>query len=286
MTERNRLRTAWSEGRSTVGGWCAIPSSFSAELVASLGPDYVCIDMQHGLTSFSELVPMLQAIAIYGPTPLVRIPHGDLATAQRALDAGAQGLIIPLVQNARDAAEAAAVCRYPPLGTRSYGPIRSRLHLGTDTQQVNREVLCIAMIETAEGLENLDEIVGCPGVDAVYVGPADLALALGASVGSEDAIEAALDRILSACRRRDVPAGIHSASGDGARKALNRGFMMATVTTDAALLSAVYQQELAAARGAPAAAFPVSGPYGGPAPSLVTPQAAPALVSMERPAPA
>lgn len=266
MTERNRLRAAWSEGRSAVGGWCAIPSSFSAELVASFGPDYVCIDMQHGLTGFSELVPMLQAIAIHGPTPLVRIPHRDLATAQRALDAGAQGLIIPLVQNARDAAEAAAVCRYPPLGTRSFGPIRSRLHLGTDTQQVNREVLCIVMIETADGLVNLDEILACPGVDAVYVGPADLALALGASVGSDGAIEAALDRILSACRRRGVPAGIHTASGESARRALDRGFTMATVTTDAALLSAACLREFAAARGtSPAAAAPRSGPYGGQA---------------------
>lgn len=265
MTARNRLRMAWNEGRSAVGGWCTIPSSFSAELVASLDPDYVCIDMQHGLTDFSQLVPMLQAVAIHGPTPLVRIPHRDLATAQRALDAGAQGLIIPFVQSAREAAEAAAACRYPPLGTRSYGPIRSRLHLGTDTRRVNGEVLCIVMIETADGLANLEEILASPGVDAVYVGPADLALALGATVGSESAVEAALDRILSTCRRRGVPAGIHTPSGDGARKALDRGFMMATVATDAALLSAVYQRELVGARGGPPSAAPASGPYGGPA---------------------
>lgn len=264
MTARGRLRTALREGRPAVGGWCSIPSSFSAELVASLGPDYVCVDMQHGLTGISELVPMLQGIAVHGPTPLVRIPHRDLATAQRALDAGAQGVIVPLVQNARDAAEAVAACRYPPLGTRSFGPIRARLHLGTDTEQVNREVLCIVMIETAEGLANLDEILACPGVDAVYVGPADLALGLGARVGSESAIADALDRILSACRSRGVPAGIHAASGDGARRALEQGFMMATVTTDAALLSAVYQRELTVARGAaPAAADRASGPYGG-----------------------
>ena len=251
------LKAMWRDGRAAFGGWCTIPSSFSAEIVASLGFDYVCIDMQHGLADFSDLVPMLQAVAGHA-TPIVRVPVGDYATAQRALDAGAEGLIFPLVNSRADAEAAAASCRYPPLGARSYGPVRSRLHLGADVSHANAEVACIVMVETAAALDHLDEILGCPGVDGVYVGPNDLALALDVpSDVSDPTLDGAIERILSACRTRGLPAGIHTGSGAAARAYVERGFSFATVTSDAAVLTAAYRGELITARGARAATAPL-----------------------------
>ena len=244
----NRLKAMWLAGTPALGGWCAIPNSFSAEIVASMGFDYVCVDMQHGLADFGQLVPMLQAIAAQGPTPLVRVPVGDLALAQRVMDAGAEGVIFPMISTRDEAAAAVATCRYQPLGQRSFGPIRSRMHLGPDVEHANAEVACIVMLETEGALRHLDGILGCPGVDAVYVGPNDLSLALGLPIGSTDArLDQAIDLILAACRTHGVPAGFHASSGQAALRALKRGFDMVTVTTDAAVLSAAYRTEFQAA---------------------------------------
>ncbi len=239
----NRLRTTLTSGAGALGGWCAIPDSFATEIVAAAGFDYVAVDMQHGLATFSDLVPMLQAIAVHGPTPLVRIPVGDLAMAQRALDAGAEGIIVPYVGTSAEARAAVMACRYPPIGNRSFGPVRSRLHLGADTEEANAQVLCVVMIETREGVDNLADILAMTGVDAVYVGPADLALSLGESSQVEDVIA----EIVAACRSAGTPVGVHTRSGSDAADALQRGFAFATVSTDAALLTAVYAAELAAA---------------------------------------
>lgn len=249
LTSSNHLKALLDSGRPAVGGWCTIPDSYSAEIVAYASSDYVVVDMQHGLAAFSDLVQMLQAVAAHGPTPLVRIPHGDLATAQRALDAGAQGIIFPLINSAADAAAAVASCRFPPLGTRSYGPVRARLHLGADPEVLNREVLCLVQVETLEAMQALDEILSCVGVDGVYVGPADLALSLGLPVGTaQPAVEDALGTVVTSCRAAGLTPGIHTASGEAARGALERGFQMATVSSDAVLLLAAYQRELATAR--------------------------------------
>jgi len=244
----NALKAVLRSGGRAIGGWCTIPSSFSAEIVASIGFDYVCVDLQHGLADFGDLVPMLQAIAIHGPTPLVRVPFGDAGVAQRALDAGAEGLIFPLINGAADARAAVAACRYPPAGQRSYGPVRARMHLGPDPDHANSEVLCIAMVETAEAMENLDAIVGCPGIDAIYVGPNDLALGLGLAPGTADPrFEAAVDLILKTCAAKGLPAGVHANSGLAAAEALHRGFAMATVANDAVVLTGAYRAEFAGA---------------------------------------
>jgi 4-hydroxy-2-oxoheptanedioate aldolase len=253
----SRLKTAWRAGRRTLGAWCSIPSSFSAEIVASAGFDYVCVDMQHGLADFGQLVPMLQAISVHGPTPLVRVPIGGLATAQRVIDAGAEGVIFPMISTRQEALAAVSACRYPPLGERSFGPIRSRMHLGADVDHANSEVACIVMIETERALANLDEIVGCPGLDAIYVGPNDLSLALGLAIGSNDPVlDEAIDAILAVCRNHAVPAGFHAMTGLAGLRAIERGFTMATVATDAALLTAACLREFEAATGLPAPSSP------------------------------
>jgi len=244
----NQLKAAVSTGARAVGAWCSLPTPFSAELVAGLGVDYVVIDMQHGLAAYSDLVAMLQAMAASAVTPMVRIPHRDFALAQRALDAGAQGLICPMVNDAADCAEAVGSCRYPPQGARSYGPIRARLHLGPDPVHANQEILCLVQIETVEAVRNLSEILSFPGIDGVYVGPSDLALTHGLPVGTRsEEMEKLLSKIVAACREAGRIAGVHAFSGAAARRGLERGFTMVTVCSDVISLRAGYLRELAIA---------------------------------------
>jgi 4-hydroxy-2-oxoheptanedioate aldolase len=244
------LKLLWKSGRAALGGWCSIPSSFSAEIVASIGFDYVCVDLQHGLADFGDMLTMLQAIALHGPAPLVRIPYRDLGVAQRALDAGAEGLIFPLVDSVEDARAAVACCRYPPAGERSFGPIRSRLVLGPDPDHANAEIACIVMIETSRAVANLEAILDCPGVDAVYIGPNDLALALGLPPGTDDPrLSEAIGSILKVCQSKGMPAGVHTSSAAAAARALQDGFAMATLSTDAAILAAAYGAERALVSG-------------------------------------
>jgi 4-hydroxy-2-oxoheptanedioate aldolase len=247
----NRLRGILQEGRPAIGGWCAIPSSVSAEVVASLGFEYVCVDMQHGLMDFGGAVAMLQATSAYPTTPIVRVPVGDYGSAQRLLDAGAEGVIFPMINTAAETREAVAACRYMPSGKRSYGPIRSYLHLGADTHNADAQVMCMVMIETVEALANLDEILSVPGLDGLYVGPSDLGLSLGLEVGQDHPRrEQAIDQVLDACRRHRIPAAIHTPSGHAARAAVERGFAMASIATESAVMAAAYGAELAIAAGA------------------------------------
>ncbi len=255
MVNRNPIKEAWSEGRTTFGLWLAIPSSFSAELVAGSGPDYVCVDQQHGIVDYSSMVPMLQAIKAAGAAPITRVLSNDPYQIMKALDAGALGIVAPLVNNAEEAERTVAACRYPPQGIRSYGPIRARDVIGSsDPEDLTGEVLCIVMVETREGLERVKEIAATPGLDGIYVGPADLAVSLGfpptTNVTEDEHVEA-VRQIKEACREHGIAAGIHSASGEWARRHVEAGFDMVTVATDAALLKNAAQWELAVARGEP-----------------------------------
>src|ERR687886_2556552 len=146
---KNPLREVWAEGRTAFGLWAAIPSSFSAELVAGAGADYVCVDQQHGVVDYASMVPMLQAIGAAGAAPITRGLSNDPYRIMKALDAGALGVIVPLVNNAGEATRAVAACRYPPHGIRSYGPIRASSVIGSrDPDDLAGEVMCIVMVET------------------------------------------------------------------------------------------------------------------------------------------
>jgi 4-hydroxy-2-oxoheptanedioate aldolase len=253
MANLNPLKAAWAEGQTAFGLWSAIPSSFSAELAAAAGFDYMCVDQQHGVIGYDAMVPMLQAIRAEGTAPITRVLSSDPFLIMKALDAGALGVIVPLVNSAEDAARAVAACRYPPRGMRSYGPVRAAGVIGSrDPEDLAGEVLCIVMVETREGLERMDEIAATPGLDGIYIGPSDLALSLGLPPTldvTEDTHIQAVTRIKEACHRNGIAAGIHSASGEWARKHAEAGFDMVTVATDAALLRAAALRELTIARG-------------------------------------
>lgn len=237
-----------------VGYWSMLDSAVSIERLARVGYDYVCIDAQHGFGGYHGLVHGLIAMSgITGTVGLVRVPENSQTEISRALDAGACGVIVPLVDDASAALRAAKACRYPPRGTRSYGPIRSEVGQHSDTLERDRDVLCLAMIETATGLENVEEISRAEGVDGIYVGPSDLSLALGARYPGDERIagvfEDALRRVVKAAEDAGVAAGIHCPSGEIAARRLREGFTFASVASDIVHLEQSAAAHLAAVRG-------------------------------------
>ncbi len=260
---QNTLRSLWSDGRQAVGGWATLGSPFAAEILAAAGFDYVCVDLQHGLSHFDTMAPMLAATARTGTTPLVRVPFNSTAYMGKALDAGAQGLIIPMVNSAEQARAAVAACRYAPEGVRSFGPVRASLFSsGMSTDDVNRAVLCLPMVETREAVDRIEEICTTPGVDGIYIGPADLAITYGLPPYGDPApqqLSDAIEKIRACCAEHGLPVGIHTGGGAHTRYYLDAGFDMVTVSTDAALLRATVAAELAAARGG--AEGPAAGIY-------------------------
>jgi 4-hydroxy-2-oxoheptanedioate aldolase len=216
-----------------------------------VGFDYLSIDMQHGLIDYTTMLHDLMALDAVGCAAVVRVPSNDSAMIGRALDAGARGIIVPLVNTREEAAEAVAACRYPPHGIRSHGPTRSILRIGPDLREADREVACIAMIETAAGLENAWDICHTPGLDAVYIGPADLSLALGAESPAPEcrptAFEAAVATVRAAAADAGIAVGMHCNSGAIAADALADGFTFASVSCDIEHLTAYASAERNAA---------------------------------------
>ena len=248
----NKSLAAWREGKQTVGAWLSLPLPHSAEFLANLGFDWVCVDLQHGLIDYTDLTRMLPAISTGDVTPIVRVPWNEPYEIMKALDAGAYGVIVPMVNNRSDAEAAVQACRYPPDGLRSFGPIRGALYGGRGyAAEANQQIACIVMLETKEGLDNLDDVVSTPGVDGVYIGPSDLALALGLPAqGDTDHAEhaAAVTRIEQSCRKHGVALGIHTSSPEYASRYIDRGFDFVTVGSDMGWLSRGAVGDLKAAR--------------------------------------
>jgi 4-hydroxy-2-oxoheptanedioate aldolase len=229
-------------------GWLSVSHGFTAEVMARQGFDALVVDMQHGLTDMSNLWPMLQAISQTDTVPVVRVPWNDPATIMKALDLGAYAIIVPLINTAEDAAKAVAACRYPPVGVRSSGPVRALHYGGPDyVAKANDEMVVMAMIETKEGLANLEAICATPGLDAVYIGPSDLSFALGMAPRGDNpdpAHVAACDRILQVAHTHGIKACMHCASAAFAAGAVKRGFDLIMLTSDLASMIAGARRQL------------------------------------------
>jgi 4-hydroxy-2-oxoheptanedioate aldolase len=248
----NALLKAWRDGQVTFGIWSTIDSGFVAEVLGDEQFDYICCDQQHGVIDYSVLLQMLQGIRASRGTAITRVLSNDPGQIMKSLDAGAQGVIVPMVNDTAEAARAVAACKYPPEGSRSYGPVRASVVTGSRDPDELRNVACAVMVETAEGLKNADDIAGTPGVDAIYVGPADLSIALGLPPGfdrPERVFKEAIATVLEACRRNGVVAGIQCTSGEMAQRYAELGFQMITVASDANLLRSAARSQLARARG-------------------------------------
>jgi len=247
----NTVKEKWARGEVTHGAWLSIPSSFSAEVMAHQGFDWVCIDMQHGVIDYQVALTMLQAIGTTETIPFVRVPWNEMGIIGKVLDAGAMGVIIPMVNSVEEAKQAVAACRYFPLGSRSFGPTRASYYAGTDYfLGANEQIACIPMIETKQAVERLDDILSVPGIDAVYVGPADLSITLGLPPGMANggAFEEARVLIAKKCAEHGVTAGIH-ANASLAEKHAAAGYRMITISGDAVAIPVQAQADLKLARG-------------------------------------
>lgn len=248
----NTLRRIWRRGEAAVNGWLSIPSAFSAEVMAHQGFDSLTVDMQHGVVDYQVAVTMLQAVSTTSAVPLARVPWNDPAWIMKILDAGAYGVICPMINTPADTEALVAACKYAPRGYRSWGPVRALIYAGADYKDhADDELLVMPMIETAEAVKNLDDILSVPGVDAVYVGPADLSLTLGCTPKldqTEAPVVEALQRIAEACRRHGVVAGIHNATAAYALRMVAAGFQFVTLASDSRFLAAKAADEVAAVR--------------------------------------
>ena len=248
----NRLRTLWQNGQAAVNGWLAIPSSFSAETMAHQGWDTLTIDLQHGVLDYQAMVTMLQAISTTQTVPVVRVPWLEPGIIMKTLDAGAYGVICPMVNTREEAQKLVAWSHYAPRGTRSFGPVRASLYGGADyPQRANDTIVRFAMIETAQALDNLDAILSVEGLDAIYIGPSDLSLALGCKPTFDEVdppVAEAIDHILARAKAHGLVAGIHNGTPEVALARVAKGFRFVTVSSDARLLAAGSQQILARMR--------------------------------------
>ncbi len=248
----NKLRTLWANDQAAVNGWLAIANSFSAETMAHQGWDTLTIDLQHGVVDYQAMVGMLQAISTTATVPIVRVPWLEPGIIMKTLDAGAYGVICPMVNTREEAQRFVAYTSYAPQGTRSFGPVRALLYGGADyPAHANQTIVRFAMIETAQALDNLDAILSVEGLDAIYIGPSDLSLALGCKPTFDDVepkVAQAIDHILAGAQAHGVKAGIHNGRPDVARARIAKGFRFVTVSSDARLLAAGSQQLLAEMR--------------------------------------
>ena len=242
-------------GKVVFGYFLLLDSPLATERIARTGYDYMCLDGQHGLLVYSGWIAGLQAIDAAGVgVGIVRVPSIEAAGIGRALDAGAAGIIVPLFNSAADAAAAVAAAKYPPQGVRSYGPMRSGLRIGPNIEQANADTLVLAMIETPEGIANVEEIAAVPGIDGLYIGPTDLTIALGGTHVGDPAIEddfaAALERIRDAAKNARKIAAVHTSSGALAAERVAAGFTFVTIASDLMHAEQIARTHLETARKA------------------------------------
>ena len=240
-----RVQQLWAANKAAVNGWLAIANPFTAEIMAEQGYDSITVDLQHGLLDYQSAVAMFQALRASGVTIWARVPWLEPGIIMKVLDAGVNGIICPMVNNAEQAARLVDYTRYPPQGNRSFGPVRANLTMGADyPSRANDEVLCLAMIETSEAVKNMEAIVQTPGLNGVYIGPSDLTLSLAQgrlAAGfdrEEEEIISIITKVMRAAHKAKISACLHCGTPAYAAKAVSWGFDMVTVSGDTRLLAA------------------------------------------------
>ena len=239
---QNKIKLAWASGKAVVNGWLAIPSGFSAEVMAQCGFDSVTVDLQHGVQDYMSMVQCFQAMQGHPILPMVRVPWLEPGIVGKVLDAGAYGVICPMINSAAEAEALVSYCKYPPQGARSNGPIRAAIYGEATGYQktANDEIIIMPMIETKHAVENLDAILDVPGLTGVYIGPSDLGFSYGMIPildREEPEILAIYEKVLAACAKRGLYAGIHCGTAAYAAKAIKMGFRLVTISNDSGIMA-------------------------------------------------
>ncbi len=248
----SNVKTRWRNGQAAIGTMVSLRSALAVENLGHAGFDFLLIDLQHGENALTDLVPLLQAASTTSATPLVRVPRNDPWPIGRALDMGAYGVVVPLVNTAIEARAAVDAARYPALGSRSWGAPRGLTYGGGDYFAAsNDELALIVMLETQLAIANAVDILSVPGIDGAFIGPNDLSISFGhgpehASLPAD--VEEAIQSVLRAARATGKSAGIQTYSGADAQRRAIEGFTFLGMSTDSRLLAAAARSELASAR--------------------------------------
>ncbi|OBK34419.1 aldolase [Mycobacterium sp. 1245111.1] len=241
---------ALASGEPVWGGWITGPTAIGPEEFARAGYDYVGFDAQHGYIDDADIAIMLRRLEHVPIGTAVRLPNADAAPIGRVLDAGADAIIVAMIESANEAAAAVAATRYPPAGVRSFGPLRASL--GVDTTALESRVSVFAMIETAAALADVDAICAVPGLAGIYVGPADLAISMGVDVAkatTDPDVLKAITRIREAASRAGLVPAVHAGNGAVGHAMAQLGFRMITLAAESQALRRGAAAGLAEAKG-------------------------------------
>jgi len=242
---KNTILDIWKNGKAVVNGWLSIPNSFTAESMSKMGLDSLTIDMQHGINDYSTAIPMLQAMSNSSVVPFVRVPWNEPGIIMKMLDGGTCGIIAPMINNKEECEKFVSYCHYPPLGQRSFGPMRAQLVHGSEyIQNANSQIITLAMIETKEAVENLDEILSVKNLSGVYIGPADMSLAYGLKPQfdvKEDPVFSNIKLIVRKAKEHDKVAGIHNGTTRYAKEMIALGYQFVTISSDYRAMSSFAQ---------------------------------------------
>jgi len=232
----NNLLKIWKENKPVVNSWLSIPNSFTAEAFGKMGWDAITVDMQHGQADYSSSIAMLQALSSSTSTPMVRVPWSEPGIIMRMLDLGVLGIIAPMINTKEDCEKFVSYCYYPPIGQRSFGPMRAQLIYGSDYfTNANENILSFAMIETQQAVNNLDEILSVPNLTGVYIGPADMSSSYGMKPKfdvKEDPVFSNIKLIAKKANAKGKIAGIHNGTTQYAKEMIDLGFKLVTISSD------------------------------------------------------
>lgn len=250
----NRVKAAWQAGKAVVNGWLAIPNAFSAEMYSRAGWDSVTVDMQHGVQDYLSCVACFQGMQSSGALPMVRVPWNEPGIIGKVLDAGAYGVICPMINSEAEARALVQYSKYPPVGARSNGPVRAGIYgeAGSYQRTANDDILLIPMIETRKAVDSVEAILEVGNIDAIYVGPSDLAFSLGMTPkldAEEKEILTIYERLLKETSKRNIAAGIHCGSAAYAKRMIAMGFKLVTISNDVGLLTNAAKAAVTEARG-------------------------------------
>ena len=232
----NSVLNIWKQGKAVINGWLSIPNSFTAESMAKMGWDTITIDLQHGLKDFSTSIAMLQAISNSSTIPFARVPWNEPGIIMKMLDAGTCGIIAPMINNKEECEKFVSYCKYPPLGQRSFGPMRAQLVYGNDYfSKANTQIITFAMIETKEAVKNIDGILSVPNLNGIYIGPADMSSAYGLKPQfdvKDDPVFSNIKMIVKKAKEHGKIAGIHNGTTRYAKEMIELGYQFVTISSD------------------------------------------------------
>lgn len=254
----NHVKDQLRRGEPSLGAWLNLPDTSATRIMARLGFDWLLVDMEHSAQNAVLMAEMVATVVDAGVSaPLVRIPYNSVEWFKWALDAGAWGVMVPMVNTREDAQQVIELTKYPPVGARSIGGAFAPYGFGTMNkleyvQAANDEIMVIVQIESAQALQNLDSILSVPGIDCAFVGPNDLHAQLGfppSTEGAEPEFVEALERIKASAREHHVAPGIMTSGGEATAMRIREGFQLICVTSDINSMTAAATQNLRRARG-------------------------------------